>query len=129
MHKQLKLDRGKHNICYSKASNDNDSAIHKDRVQPEGAKGGRRGKKHKNRSMEGLVPRSNSFAGFTRAKMKTVKLTLVIILAYIACWSPFFISQLWWLYDEDAPASSKYTSFPLRSDRKCTIPMRSEGLE
>lgn len=56
---------------------------------------------------DSVVPRSNSFAGFTRAKMKTVKLTLVIILAYIVCWSPFFISQLWWLYDESAPASRK----------------------
>jgi len=36
-----------------------------------------------------------------------VKLTFVIIIAYIACWSPFFISQLWWLYDEDAPANRK----------------------
>ncbi|XP_060577282.1 cephalotocin receptor 2-like [Ruditapes philippinarum] len=56
-------------------------------------------------SRQCMVPRSNSFAGFTRAKMKTVKLTLVIIIAYIACWSPFFISQLWWLYDESAPSS------------------------
>lgn len=55
---------------------------------------------------DSVVPRSNSFAGFTRAKMKTVKLTLVIILAYIGCWSPFFISQLWWLYDESAPANN-----------------------
>lgn len=54
-----------------------------------------------------LVPRSSSFAGFTRAKMKTVKLTAVIIIGYVACWSPFFISQLWWLYDENAPANSK----------------------
>ncbi|XP_045179356.1 cephalotocin receptor 2-like [Mercenaria mercenaria] len=62
------------------------------------------GKSGRNRG-QSMVPRSNSFAGFTRAKMKTVKLTLVIILAYIGCWSPFFISQLWWLYDETAPAS------------------------
>lgn len=55
-----------------------------------------------------MVPRSSSFAGFTRAKMKTVKLTFVIIIAYIACWSPFFISQLWWLYDKDAPLNSKF---------------------
>ena len=65
--------------------------------------------KRNSRSYSGspMVPRSSSFAGFTRAKMKTVKLTFVIIIAYIACWSPFFISQLWWLYDEDAPANRK----------------------
>lgn len=64
------------------------------------------GKASRNHTSDTMVPRSNSFAGFSRAKMKTVKLTLVIILAYIGCWSPFFISQLWWLYDESAPASS-----------------------
>ena len=56
---------------------------------------------------ESMVPRSSSFAGLTRAKIKTVRLTFVIIAAYIACWSPFFISQLWWLYDSHAPANSK----------------------
>ncbi|KAL5005645.1 hypothetical protein ScPMuIL_016803 [Solemya velum] len=50
-------------------------------------------------------PRSHSFRGFSKAKLKTIKLTLVIILAYIICWSPFFISQLWWLYDEKASSN------------------------
>ncbi|XP_064597927.1 cephalotocin receptor 2-like [Liolophura sinensis] len=45
-------------------------------------------------------PRSHSCRGFSRAKIKTIKLTFVVILAYVICWSPFFISQLWWLYDE-----------------------------
>ena len=54
-----------------------------------------------------FIPRSSSYAGLSRAKLKTVKLTLVIIMAYVGCWSPFFISQLWWLYDEHAPGNSK----------------------
>ena len=54
------------------------------------------------------VPRNNSFRLFSRAKLKTVKLTSVIIIAYVLCWSPFFVSQLWWLYDENAPLTSKY---------------------
>ncbi|XP_052814138.1 cephalotocin receptor 2-like [Mya arenaria] len=62
---------------------------------------------HRSQSGVPVVPRSNSWAGFTRAKLKTVKLTLVIILAYVGCWSPFFVSQLWWLYDENAPANNK----------------------
>ncbi|XP_069107914.1 cephalotocin receptor 2-like [Argopecten irradians] len=53
-----------------------------------------------------VVPRNHSFRGFSRAKLKTVKLTFVIILAYIVCWSPFFVSQLWWLYDESAPLTN-----------------------
>ncbi|XP_071112233.1 cephalotocin receptor 2-like [Haliotis cracherodii] len=54
----------------------------------------------------GMHPRSHSSRGFSRAKLKTVKLTFVVILAYLVCWSPFFISQLWWLYDESAPMSN-----------------------
>lgn len=58
------------------------------------------------RQQNGMVhPRSHSFRGFSKAKLKTIKLTLVIIIAYIICWSPFFISQLWWLYDEQASSS------------------------
>ncbi|XP_059152337.1 cephalotocin receptor 2-like [Physella acuta] len=45
------------------------------------------------------TPRSHSLRGFSRAKMKTVKLTFVVIVAYIVCWSPFFVSQLWWMFD------------------------------
>ncbi|GFS13777.1 conopressin receptor 2 [Elysia marginata] len=43
---------------------------------------------------------TGSVRGLSRAKMKTVKLTFVVIVAYIVCWTPFFVSQLWWLYDE-----------------------------
>ncbi|CAL1544323.1 unnamed protein product [Lymnaea stagnalis] len=46
------------------------------------------------------APRAHSLRGFSRAKLKTVKLTFVVIVAYVVCWSPFFLSQLWWLYDE-----------------------------
>lgn len=44
-------------------------------------------------------PRVHSVHGFSRAKLKTVKLTFVVIIAYLICWSPFFISQLWWMHD------------------------------
>jgi 7 transmembrane receptor (rhodopsin family) len=32
---------------------------------------------------------------FTRAKLRTVKLTLVVIVAYLICWTPFFVALLW----------------------------------
>lgn len=32
---------------------------------------------------------------FTRAKLRTVKLTLVVIAAYLVCWTPFFVALLW----------------------------------
>ncbi|XP_025114179.1 cephalotocin receptor 2-like [Pomacea canaliculata] len=52
------------------------------------------------RPRNGFVrPRAHSMRGFSRAKLKTVKLTFVVIVAYLFCWSPYFISQLWWMYD------------------------------
>ena len=56
----------------------------------------------------GVLLRTHSVRGFSRAKLKTIKLTLAVILAYIICWSPFFVSQIWWLYDETATTKSKY---------------------
>lgn len=55
-----------------------------------------------------IMLRSHSFRGFSKAKLKTVKLTFVIIVAYVACWSPFFISQLWWLWNPSAGYNSMY---------------------
>lgn len=55
-----------------------------------------------------IMLRSHSFRGFSKAKLKTVKLTFIIILAYIVCWSPFFISQLWWLWNPSATDSKFY---------------------
>ncbi|XP_048355723.1 mesotocin receptor-like isoform X1 [Sphaerodactylus townsendi] len=31
----------------------------------------------------------------SNAMIKTIKITVVIVVAYIVCWSPFFIAQLW----------------------------------
>ena len=45
--------------------------------------------------------------GITRAKLKTIKLTLTVILCYNLCWSPFFVAQMWAVYDETAPFHGK----------------------
>ncbi|XP_068188190.1 vasopressin V2 receptor-like [Antennarius striatus] len=39
----------------------------------------------------------------TNAMSKTVKMTLVIVLVYTVCWSPFFIVQLWAAWDPNPP--------------------------
>uniref|UniRef100_A0A8C4TVU8 Arginine vasopressin receptor 1B n=1 Tax=Falco tinnunculus TaxID=100819 RepID=A0A8C4TVU8_FALTI len=39
----------------------------------------------------------------SRAKIRTVKMTFVIVVAYVACWAPFFSMQMWSVWDEDAP--------------------------
>jgi len=37
------------------------------------------------------------------AKLKTVKLTLVVVVSYIVCYGPFFVAQMWAAWDENAP--------------------------
>nr|XP_002717487.1 vasopressin V1b receptor [Oryctolagus cuniculus] len=51
----------------------------------------------------GLPSRVSSVSTISRAKMRTVKMTFVIVLAYIACWAPFFSMQMWSVWDDDAP--------------------------
>ncbi|XP_005079903.1 vasopressin V1b receptor [Mesocricetus auratus] len=51
----------------------------------------------------GLPSRVSSISTISRAKIRTVKMTFVIVLAYIACWAPFFSVQMWSVWDEHAP--------------------------
>ncbi|XP_056156682.1 isotocin receptor-like [Lampris incognitus] len=59
-----------------------------------------------------LAPRASKGAVFSRvssvrliskAKIRTVKMTFVIVLAYIVCWTPFFFVQMWSAWDPAAP--------------------------
>ncbi|XP_051516966.1 vasopressin V2 receptor-like [Myxocyprinus asiaticus] len=43
------------------------------------------------------------FTGVSKAMSKTVKMTLVIVLVYTMCWSPFFSVQLWAAWDPNPP--------------------------
>ena len=45
--------------------------------------------------------------GISHAKLKTIKMTLAVVLCYLLCWSPFFICQMWAVYDESAPFNGK----------------------
>ncbi|XP_070701277.1 oxytocin receptor [Pempheris klunzingeri] len=47
--------------------------------------------------------RASSVVGVSKARVKTVKMTVVIVLAYIVCWTPFFTVQLWSVWDQEAP--------------------------
>ncbi|XP_054159921.1 vasopressin V1a receptor-like [Oppia nitens] len=60
----------------------------------------------------GYNPRSHSLTGLTRAKIKTVKITIVVILCYIICSSPFICVQLWAYWVPNAQTSS-FWSGPL----------------
>lgn len=51
--------------------------------------------------------RANGVAGMSKARVKTLKMTVVIVLAYIICWAPFFTVQLWSAWDTHAPKECK----------------------
>ncbi|KAJ0029002.1 hypothetical protein NQD34_003999 [Periophthalmus magnuspinnatus] len=43
----------------------------------------------------------SSVTTISRAKLRTVKMTFVIVLAYIICWAPFFTVQMWSVWDKN----------------------------
>ncbi|KAF6074009.1 arginine vasopressin receptor 1B [Phyllostomus discolor] len=51
----------------------------------------------------GLPSRVSSISTISRAKIRTVKMTFIIVLAYIICWAPFFSVQMWTVWDRNAP--------------------------
>ncbi|XP_028303341.1 arg8-vasotocin receptor [Gouania willdenowi] len=50
-----------------------------------------------------LPYRASGVLGMSKARVKTLKMTVVIVLAYIVCWAPFFTVQLWSAWDTHAP--------------------------
>ncbi|KAL1421030.1 hypothetical protein MTO96_004387 [Rhipicephalus appendiculatus] len=55
-------------------------------------------------------PRSHSVRGLSRAKIKTVKITVVVIVLYIACSSPFICVQMWMYWSPYANIADPWTS-------------------
>ncbi len=49
------------------------------------------------------LSRVSSVKLISKAKIRTVKMTFVIVLAYIICWTPFFFVQMWSAWDPTAP--------------------------
>ncbi|XP_039605755.1 vasopressin V1b receptor-like [Polypterus senegalus] len=50
-----------------------------------------------------LASRVSSVHNISKAKIRTVKMTFIIVLTYIVCWAPFFSVQLWSVWDKNAP--------------------------
>uniref|UniRef100_A0A1A7ZQG1 Arginine vasopressin receptor 1B n=1 Tax=Nothobranchius furzeri TaxID=105023 RepID=A0A1A7ZQG1_NOTFU len=42
----------------------------------------------------------SSVSTISRAKLRTVKMTFVIVVAYVVCWAPFFTVQMWSVWDQ-----------------------------
>uniref|UniRef100_A0A8C5EZU9 G-protein coupled receptors family 1 profile domain-containing protein n=1 Tax=Gouania willdenowi TaxID=441366 RepID=A0A8C5EZU9_GOUWI len=49
------------------------------------------------------LTRVSSVKLISKAKITTVKMTFVIVVAYIVCWTPFFSVQMWSAWDPAAP--------------------------
>ncbi|XP_036187925.1 oxytocin receptor [Myotis myotis] len=83
---------------------------------PEGAMAG---------SREGVaLARVSSVKLISRAKIRTVKMTFIIVLAFIVCWTPFFFVQMWSVWDANAPkeASAFIIAMLLASLNSCCNP-------
>ncbi|XP_047921432.2 vasopressin V1a receptor [Anser cygnoides] len=50
-----------------------------------------------------LAPCVSSVRSISRAKIRTVKMTFVIVSAYVVCWAPFFTIQMWSVWDQRFP--------------------------
>ncbi|XP_077453416.1 arginine vasopressin receptor 1Aa isoform X1 [Stigmatopora argus] len=52
---------------------------------------------------DGLIGNNSvsSITNISRAKLRTVKMTFVIVLAYVVCWAPFFTVQMWSVWDDE----------------------------
>lgn len=47
-----------------------------------------------------LAPCVSGVKTISRAKIRTVKMTFVIVSAYVVCWAPFFTIQMWSVWDQ-----------------------------
>ncbi|XP_036958459.1 oxytocin receptor [Acanthopagrus latus] len=54
-------------------------------------------------SKSNTLARVSSVKLISKAKITTVKMTFVIVVAYIVCWTPFFSVQMWSAWDPAAP--------------------------
>ena len=54
------------------------------------------------------LARVSSVKLISKAKITTVKMTFVIVLAYIVCWTPFFTVQMWTAWDPTAPREGEF---------------------
>ncbi|XP_073476356.1 vasopressin V1a receptor isoform X2 [Aquarana catesbeiana] len=61
----------------------------------------KRGETDRKRSNGLLSTSVSSVRTISRAKIRTVKMTFVIVTAYIICWTPYFTIQMWSVYADN----------------------------
>ncbi|XP_032809974.2 vasopressin V2 receptor [Petromyzon marinus] len=79
---------------------------------------------HRGQTHAVTMTRVSSVTGVSRAMVKTVKMTLVIVIVYVLCWSPFFVAQLWSVWDPNPPFEGALFTITLllASLNSCTNP-------
>ncbi|KAF6714497.1 Isotocin receptor [Oryzias melastigma] len=77
-----------------------------------------------NASQNNTLARVSSVRLISKAKITTVKMTFVIVVAYIVCWTPYFSVQMWSAWDQAAPreATPFIISMLLGSLNSCCNP-------
>nr|XP_056703217.1 vasopressin V1a receptor [Euleptes europaea] len=85
-------------ICHRIWSNVRDKTRRRRRPEAAPARGGA--------PRQGLLraPCVSSVKSISRAKIRTVKMTFVIVSAYVVCWAPFFTVQMWSVWDRRWPS-------------------------
>ncbi|XP_062971221.1 oxytocin receptor [Cynocephalus volans] len=70
------------------------------------------------------LARVSSVKLISKAKIRTVKMTFIIVLAFVVCWTPFFFVQMWSVWDDNAPkeASAFIIAMLLASLNSCCNP-------
>nr|XP_055069128.1 oxytocin receptor [Misgurnus anguillicaudatus] len=53
-----------------------------------------------------LSSRASNVLSVSKSRIKTVKMTVVIVMTYTVCWAPFFTVQLWSVWDACAPTEN-----------------------
>ncbi|KAJ8319981.1 hypothetical protein KUTeg_001568 [Tegillarca granosa] len=68
-------------------------------------------------------PRAHS-KGVSKSKIKTIKLTLMVVLCFVICWGPFFVTMMWSAFDFNMPFNSTVSVIFLlmASLNSCTNP-------
>nr|AKA95275.1 adipokinetic hormone receptor 1D [Crassostrea gigas] len=46
--------------------------------------------------------RRSSVGNMERARIRTLKMTLVIVSVFVICWTPYFVLSAWWWFDSDS---------------------------
>ncbi|CAJ0960780.1 unnamed protein product, partial [Ranitomeya imitator] len=90
-------------------------------------------KKHRkflaHESQTGVMSRVSSVHCVSKAMIKNVRMTVVTVVSYVTCWTPFFIVQMWAAWSADALDGQISASAPERdagSDEATGVPHRKK---